>query len=89
MARSEGEPLVGEDILLHLAEVRFVNTKSLIPEKERNRHSWGGMSFSYFGGFMESWSQLTLHGIDGGQRQRLVHGAQPRFPTPTVTKNGE
>jgi hypothetical protein len=66
MARSEGEPLVGEDILLHLAEVRFVNTKSLIPEKERNRHSWGGMSFSYFGGFMESWSQLTLHGIDGG-----------------------
>jgi hypothetical protein len=38
----------------------------LIPKKERNRHKWGGIAFSYVGGFMEAWAQLTLHGIRGG-----------------------
>jgi hypothetical protein len=62
----EGETFTGLDIVLKPAEIRFINTKSLIPAKERNRHKWGGMAFSYFGGFMEAWAQLTLHGIRGG-----------------------
>jgi hypothetical protein len=62
----EGQPYVGDEIVLHPAEIRFVDTKSLIPKKEKNRHKWGGMSFTYVGGFMEAWAQLTLHGIQGG-----------------------
>ncbi len=62
----EGEAITGADITLKPAEIRFVDTKSLIPRKERNRHKWGGMAFSYVGGFMEAWAQLTLHGIHGG-----------------------
>jgi hypothetical protein len=62
----EGTSYVGEEIILHPAEIRFVDTKNLIPARERNKHRWGGISFSYFGGFMEAWAQLTLHGIHGG-----------------------
>jgi len=62
----EGETYTGADIVLKPAEIRFVDTKSLIPAKERKRHKWGGMAFTYFGGFMEAWAQLTLHGIRGG-----------------------
>lgn len=62
----EGEAYTGNDITLKPNEIRFVNTKSLIPKNERNRHKWGGMAFSYVGGFMEAWAQLTLHGIRGG-----------------------
>jgi hypothetical protein len=62
----EGEAYTGNDITLKPNEIRFVDTKSLIPKKERNRHKWGGMAFSYVGGFMEAWAQLTLHGIRGG-----------------------
>jgi hypothetical protein len=59
-------------ITLKPAEIRFVDTKSLIPKKERNRHKWGGMAFSYVGGFMEAWAQLTLHGIRGGGSVNVV-----------------
>ncbi len=62
----EGAAYTGDDIILEPGEIRFVDTKSLIPVKERNRHTWGGMAFSYFGGFMEAWAQLILHGIRGG-----------------------
>ena len=62
----DGTAYVGDEIILHPAEIRFVDTKSLIPAKERNRHKWGGMAFSYVGGFMEAWAQLTLRGIRGG-----------------------
>jgi hypothetical protein len=62
----EGEAYTGADITLKPHEIRFVETKSLIPKKERSRHKWGGMAFSYVGGFMEAWAQLTLHGIHGG-----------------------
>jgi len=68
----EGEAYTGADITLKPAEIRFVDTKSLIPKKERNRHKWGGMAFSYVGGFMEAWAQLTLHGIRGGGSVNVV-----------------
>jgi hypothetical protein len=62
----DGESYTGKEIVLKPAEIHFVDTKSLIPAKERDRHKWGGMAFSYYGGFMEAWAQLTLHGIRGG-----------------------
>jgi hypothetical protein len=62
----EGAPFTGDAIILHPEEIRFVDTKSLIPATERNQHKWGGMAFTYDGGFMEAWAQLTLHGIRGG-----------------------
>ena len=68
----EGEAYTGADITLKPTEIRFVDTKSLIPKKERNRHKWGGMAFSYVGGFMEAWAQLTLHGIRGGGSVNVV-----------------
>src|SRR5262245_46541539 len=42
----EGEAYTGNDITLKPTEIRFLDTKSLIPTKERNHHKWGGMSFS-------------------------------------------
>jgi hypothetical protein len=68
----DGEPFVADDIVLHSAEMRFVDTKSLIPKSERNRHKWGGMTFSYVGGLMEAWAQLTLHGIRGGESVNVL-----------------
>jgi hypothetical protein len=68
----EGEAYTGDDITLKPNEIRFVDTKSLIPENERNRHKWGGMAFSYVGGFLEAWAQLTLHGIRGGGSINVV-----------------
>ncbi len=62
----DGTPIVGDVIHLQPAEMRFVNTKSLIPPDERNRQRWGGISFSYTGNSMEMWAQLTLHAIHGG-----------------------
>lgn len=62
----EGTPVVGEVIHLQPSEIRFVDTKSLIPAEYRQQRRWGGMSLSYTGQYMEAWAQLTLHGIDGG-----------------------
>jgi hypothetical protein len=44
----EGKPIAGEVIHLQPAEIRFVDTQSLVPARERNRHRWGGMSLSYW-----------------------------------------
>ena len=34
----DGTAIIGDEIILHPAEIRFVDTKSLVTEKERNRH---------------------------------------------------
>jgi hypothetical protein len=62
----EGSAIVGEVFTLHPAEIRFVDTKSLIPPGQRSHNHWGGMSLSYNGNLMEGWAQLTLKGIRGG-----------------------
>ena len=62
----EGQAIVGEVIQLQPAEIRFLNTKSLIPAEYRHQQHWGGMSFSYLGRYREMWAQLTLHGIRNG-----------------------
>ncbi len=62
----DGTPITGEIIHLQPAEIRFVDTKSLLPAKYRNERLWGGMSLSYTGHYMEVWAQLTLHGINRG-----------------------
>jgi hypothetical protein len=62
----DGAPVIGEVIHLQPAEIRFVNTKSLIPREYRRQQRWAGMSLSYTGHYMEVWAQLTLHGINGG-----------------------
>ena len=62
----EGRAIGGEVIHLRPAEMRFVDTKSLIPARERFLHRWGGMSLSYTGNLLEVWAQLTLKGLLGG-----------------------
>ena len=62
----EGKPIVGAVIHLQPAEIRFVDTQTLVPALERNRHRWGGMSLSYNGTLMEAWAQLTMKGLRGG-----------------------
>ncbi|MGZ8843888.1 MAG: hypothetical protein ACXW18_09515, partial [Pyrinomonadaceae bacterium] len=62
----EGKAIAGEPIHLQPAEMRFVETTSLIPVRERNRHRWGGMSLSYVGNLLEAWAQITLKGLRGG-----------------------
>jgi hypothetical protein len=75
-----GVPFVGDVIHLQPAEMRFVDTKSLIPVRERNRHRWGGISFSYSGNPLEGWAQLTLHGLRGGGSANVFFAVlnQPR-----------
>jgi hypothetical protein len=68
----EGQAIQGDVIVLHPAEIRFLDTKSLIPASVRYMHKWGGMTFSYEGGLMEAWAQLTIHGIRGGGSANVV-----------------
>lgn len=68
----EGVPIVGEVIHLQPAEIRFIETKSLIPAEQRQQRRWGGMSLSYTGRYMEAWAQLTLHGIGHGGSVNVI-----------------
>src|SRR5436190_5703391 len=76
----EGQPISGSNIHLQPAEMRFVDTKSLIPAHERNRHHWGGMSLTYTGNLQEAWAQLTLKGLRGGGSANVFFAVvgQPR-----------
>lgn len=84
----EGTPIVGEAIRLQPAEMRFVDTKSLIPARERNRHRWGGMAFSYSGNLLEAWAQLTLHGIRGGSSANVFFAVTNPGRTPSKLFGG-
>ena len=79
----DGAAIVGDVIRLQPAEMRFVDTKSLIPLRERYRHRWGGIAFSYSGTLLEAWAQLTLHGILGGGSANVFFAVvnQPRANT--------
>jgi len=79
----EGAAIAGEIIHLRPAEMRFVDTKSLIPQRERNRHHWGGMSLTYIGNLLEAWAQLTLKGLRGGGSANVFFAVvgQPRANT--------
>ncbi|MGZ8845724.1 MAG: hypothetical protein ACXW3C_04605, partial [Pyrinomonadaceae bacterium] len=76
----EGKAIAGEPIHLQPAEMRFVETTSLIPVRERNRHRWGGMSLSYVGNLLEAWAQITLKGLRGGGSANVFFAVvnQPR-----------
>ena len=76
----DGRVIVGNPITLRAGEIRFVETKSLIPPEERNRPRWGGMSLSYHGTLLEGWAQLTLKGIRGGGSANVFFAVvnQPR-----------
>lgn len=75
-----GEPIVGANIHLQPSEMRFRETKSLIPQHERNRHRWGGMSLAYTGSLQEAWAQITLKGLRGGGSANVFFAVvdQPR-----------
>lgn len=60
-----GQAITGAMFQMQPSEMRFVTVESLIPEAERGQHNWGGMSLSYFGGTLEMWAQITLHGLGG------------------------
>ncbi|PYS55584.1 MAG: hypothetical protein DMF76_25790 [Acidobacteria bacterium] len=79
----EGAAIAGDVIHLRPAEMRFVDTKSLIPAPERHRHHWGGMSLSYTGNLLEAWAQLTLKGMRGGGSANVFFAVvdQPRANT--------
>ncbi len=76
----EGKAVAGDPIHLQPAEMRFVETTSLIPARERNRHRWGGMSLSYVGNLLEAWAQMTLKGLRGGGSANVFFAVvnQPR-----------
>lgn len=76
----EGKAIAGDPIHLQPAEMRFVETTSLIPARERNRHRWGGMSLSYVGNLLEAWAQITLKGLRGGGSANVFFAVvnQPR-----------
>jgi hypothetical protein len=76
----DGTSIVGDVIHLQPAEMRFVETKSLIPVSQRDQHRWGGISFSFMGNTLEAWAQITLHGIRGGGSANILFTvlSQPR-----------
>jgi hypothetical protein len=77
---TEGQPVVGANIHLQPSEMRFLETKSLIPQHERNRNRWGGMSLAYTGSLLEAWAQITLKGLRGGGSANVFFAVvdQPR-----------
>lgn len=61
----DGEQVIGEPVTLHPAEIRFVPIESLIPDRQKGRHHWGGIALSYTGGLLEVWAQIAFRGVGG------------------------
>jgi hypothetical protein len=61
----DGEQVNGKPVRLQPAEIRFVRVESLIPDRYKGKHRWGGIALSYTGGILEVWAQLTFHGVGG------------------------
>jgi hypothetical protein len=59
----DGQQLNGEPVTLQPAEIRFVPIESLIPDRHKGRHRWGGIALSYTGGILEVWAQITFQGV--------------------------
>jgi hypothetical protein len=62
---AEGRAITGNVFKLNPSEMRFVNIDTLLPRELRKLKNWGGISFSYYGGTLEMWAQITLQGIGG------------------------
>jgi hypothetical protein len=52
-------------VTLQPAEIRFVPIESLIPDRHKGRHRWGGIALSYTGGLLEVWAQIAFRGVGG------------------------
>jgi hypothetical protein len=61
----DGQQVNGEPVTLQPAEIRFVPIESLMPDRHKGRHHWGGIALSYTGGILEVWAQITFHGVGG------------------------
>ena len=61
----DGEQVIGERVTLQPAEIRFVPIESLIPDRHKGRHRWGGIALSYTGGLLEVWAQIAFRGAGG------------------------
>ena len=61
----DGEQVIGEPVTLQPAEIRFVPIESLIPDRHKGRHRWGGIALSYTGGLLEVWAQIAFRGAGG------------------------
>jgi hypothetical protein len=59
----DGEQVIGEPVTLQPAEIRFVPIESLMSDRDKGRHSWGGIGLSYDGGLLEVWAQITFQGV--------------------------
>lgn len=59
----DGQQVNGNPVTLQPAEIRFVPIESLIPDRHKGRHHWGGIALSYTGGILEVWAQITFQGV--------------------------
>jgi hypothetical protein len=59
----DGQQVNGEPVTLQPAEIRFLPIESLIPDRHKGRHRWGGIALSYTGGILEVWAQITFQGV--------------------------
>jgi hypothetical protein len=61
----DGEEVTGDAVTLQPAEIRFLPIKSLIPDRYEGKRRWGGIAFSYTGGILEVWAQISFRGVGG------------------------
>lgn len=61
----DGEQVNGKPVTLQPAEIRFVPIESLMPDRYKGKHRWGGIALSYTGGVLEVWAQITFRGVGG------------------------
>jgi hypothetical protein len=59
----DGEQVIGKPVTLQPAEIRFVPVESLMPDRHKGKHRWGGIALSYTGGILEVWAQITFQGV--------------------------
>jgi hypothetical protein len=64
--KRNGAMIVADPVAIDGGEIRYVEIKSLLPDRYRNDHDWGGFALKYFGTNREMWSQFRFLGMNGG-----------------------
>ena len=64
--KRDGQAVVADSVQINSAEVRYVEIKSLLPQRYQRERDWGGFALTYYGTNREMWSQFRFMGVNGG-----------------------
>ena len=64
--KRNGATVVADPVVIDAGEIRYVDIKSLLPDRYRNERDWGGFALTYYGANREMWSQFRFLDVNGG-----------------------